>query len=140
MVAISPSDIKKSPWIKDFFNFWYYSNSTVRDINHTYIASFISWLHSIFSHLYILYWFTNTFFVNFSSGLQLSIKIEENNVPSINGDRNDFSVICRVIDNKIIAYNFTGPIECNTDTGQCKYTVQWIKLCKFKRKRQINTV
>ena len=53
-----------------------------------------------------------------------SIQIEENNVPSINGDRNDFSVICRVIDNKIIAYNFTGPIECNNDTGQCKYTVQ----------------
>lgn len=53
-----------------------------------------------------------------------SIQIEENNVPSINGDRNDFSVICRIIDNKIIAYNFTGPIECNNDTGQCKYTVQ----------------
>lgn len=56
-----------------------------------------------------------------------SIQIEENeknNMPSINGDGTDFSVICRVIDNKIIAYNFTGPIECNTDTGQCKYTVQ----------------
>lgn len=56
-----------------------------------------------------------------------SIQIEENeknNMPSINGDGIDFSVICRVIDNKIIAYNFTGPIECNTDTGQCKYTVQ----------------
>lgn len=52
-----------------------------------------------------------------------SIQIEENNVPSINGET-DFSVICRVIDNKIIAYNYTGPIECNTDTGQCKYTVQ----------------
>ena len=58
---------------------------------------------------------------------------EENNIPSINGDGTDFSVICRVIDNKIIAYNYTGPIECNTDTGQCKYTVQWIKLCKFKQ-------
>ena len=53
-----------------------------------------------------------------------SIQIEENNVPSISGDKNDFSVICRVIDNKIIAYNLMGPIECNTDTGQCKYTVQ----------------
>ncbi len=56
-----------------------------------------------------------------------SIQIEENeknNIPSINGDGTDFSVICRVIDNKIIAYNYTGPIECNTDTGQCKYTVQ----------------
>lgn len=48
---------------------------------------------------------------------------EENNIRSINGET-DFSVICRVIDNKIIAYNFTGPIECNIDTGQCKYTVQ----------------
>lgn len=53
-----------------------------------------------------------------------SIQIEENNESSISGDGTDFSVICRVIDNKIIAYNFTGPIECNTDTGQCKYTVQ----------------
>lgn len=52
-----------------------------------------------------------------------SIQIEENNILSINGVT-DFSVICRVIDNKIIAYNYTGPIECNTDTGQCKYTVQ----------------
>lgn len=53
-----------------------------------------------------------------------SIQIEENNILSINGDGTDFSVICRVIDNKIIAYNYTGPIECNIDTGQCKYTVQ----------------
>lgn len=51
-----------------------------------------------------------------------SIQIEENNVRSINGET-DFSVICRVIDNKIIAYNFTGPIECSTDTGVCKYTI-----------------
>ena len=52
-----------------------------------------------------------------------SIQIEENNVPSISGDKNDFSVICRVIDNKIIAYNLMGPIECNTDTGVCKYII-----------------
>ena len=52
-----------------------------------------------------------------------SIQIEENNILSINGVT-DFSVICRVIDNKIIAYNYTGPIECNIDIGQCKYTVQ----------------
>ena len=49
--------------------------------------------------------------------------VPSQSIQTINGET-DFSVICRVIDNKIIAYNFTGPIECNTDTGQCKYTVQ----------------
>ncbi len=53
-----------------------------------------------------------------------SISVEECNVTSINGGKTDFSVICRVIDNKIIAYHTEGPIECNIDTGTCRYVIQ----------------
>lgn len=36
----------------------------------------------------------------------------------------DFSVICRVINHKIIAFHSDGPIECDSKTGACRYVIQ----------------
>ena len=53
-----------------------------------------------------------------------SQSIQSEGKDTSNTNENDFSVICRVIDNKIIVYNSEGPIECNFENGKCRYVIQ----------------
>ena len=53
-----------------------------------------------------------------------SIQSEENSISSVYTWKSDFSVICRVIGDKIIAFNTNGPIECDRNTGTCRYLIK----------------
>lgn len=48
----------------------------------------------------------------------------QSNITNPNEKESDFSVICRVIDNKIIAFNSKGPIECDFETEVCRFVIQ----------------